>query len=86
MPSNYALKLLQDKSKQTNQIFTTKLNNDAFKINKLGNIETLYTFLSAQHLSVPFFFPKRYHVLKNSYFFSDIIIGRNFSHTNLNFW
>jgi hypothetical protein len=68
MPSNYALKLLQNKSKQTNQIFITKLINDASRVNTLGYLETLYTFYSAQHLSVPFFFPRNVTMQRFFYF------------------
>ncbi len=77
MCPNYALKLLQNKSKQTNQIFIKKLNNDASRVNTLGYLETLYTFFSAQHLSVPFFprnvieeiFQTFYVVLFENFFF-----------------
>jgi hypothetical protein len=57
MRPNYALKLLQNKSKQTNQIFIRKLNNDASRVNTLGYLETLYTFFW-HNISQFHFFPE----------------------------
>ncbi len=53
-------KCYKTKSKQTNQVFITMLNNDASRINTLESLDTLYTFYLAQFVSVPFFPPKRY--------------------------
>jgi hypothetical protein len=60
-------KCYNTKSKQTNQIFITMLNNDASRINTLEFLDTLYTFYLAQFIPVPYFFPDTLFNKKEDY-------------------